>query len=87
MERVIDKINQILKTRGNIGYIEIYYNKERIGHFATKSCLEEDGIETVNGMIFFEKNYIGSIAETVKKITTAKKITVNGDYYGDGFTG
>lgn len=87
MKRVIDKINEVLKGRGSIGFIEIYLNEERIGHFATVSCLEEDGIETTNGMIFFEKNYIDSIKEVVKKILEAKKTKLRGDYYGDGFSG
>ena len=87
MKRVIDKINEVLKTRKNIGYIEIYYNNEEIGHFATKECLDEEGIETTNGMIFFKKNHIEAIKEIAKKITTATKITTDGDYYGDGFSG
>ena len=87
MRRVIYKINEILEKRGSIGYIKIYYNGEEIGHFATKEKLKKEGIETTNGMIFLKKNYIESIAETVKKITTTTKIIIDGDYYGDGFTG
>lgn len=87
MKRVIDKINEVLETRKNIGYIEIYYNNKEIGHFATKECLDEEGIETTNGMIFFKKNYIGAIKEVCEKIEKAKKITTDGDYYGNGFSG
>ena len=87
MKRVIDKISEVLRTRGNIGFIEIYYNGKIIGHFATKEELEEDGIETIDGMIFFNENYIGSIKEVVKNIVEAKKIKIRGDYYGDGFSG
>lgn len=87
MKRVIDKINEVLEARKSIGYIEICYNGEEIGHFATKKILQDEGIETTNGMIFFKKNYIDNIKELVKKITTARKVTIDGDYYGDGFTG
>ena len=87
MKRVIEKINGILKNRKTIGYIEICYNRETIGYFAAKEYLEDKGIETTDGMIFFEKNYLDSIKEVVKKIVEAKEIRLYGDYYGDGFTG
>ena len=87
MKRVINKINEVLKTRKSIGYIEICYNGETIGHFATKECLQDEGIETTDGMILFEKNYLGSIKKVVRKIVEAKGTRIYGDYYGDGFTG
>jgi len=87
MKRVIEKINEILKNRKTIGYIEICYNRETIGYFAAKEYLQDEGIETTNGMIFFEKNYLGNVKGLVKKIIAATKVTIDGDYYGDGFTG
>ena len=87
MKRILDKIHKILKEKRSVGYIELYYNNEKIGSYATKRCLEEEGIETAQGMVFFEKNYIKAIKEILEKIEKAKKITINGDYYGDGFSG
>ena len=87
MKRVIKKINEVLKTRKSIGYIEIRYNNEKIGYFATKQYLQNEGIETTDGMVFFGKNYIDSIKELIKKIVAAKETRICGDYYGNGFTG
>jgi len=87
MKRVIEKINEVLKTRKSIEYIEIRYNNKKIGYFATKQYLQNKGIETTDGMIFFEKNYIDNIKELIKKIVVAKETRICGDYYGDSFSG
>lgn len=87
MKRILDKIHEILKEKRSIGYIGLYYNNEKIGSYATKRYLEEKGIETTNGMVFFEKNYIEAIKEILEKIGKSKRIEIYGDYYGDGFSG
>lgn len=87
MKRVIEQINKILKTRKSIGYVGIYYNDEKIGYFATKEFLKDENIETTDGMLLLEKNYISNIKKTIKQILAAKIVTLDGDYYGDGFSG
>lgn len=86
MKRIIEKINEALNKIEGIGYIEIKYNGEEVGHFATKKYLEEEGIETENGMIFLKNNHIEDIKDLSEKIRMATKIKVFGDFYGDGFS-
>ena len=56
MKRVIEKINEVLKTRKSIGYIEIRYNNKKIGYFATKQYLQNKGIETTEFQILSKEN-------------------------------
>ena len=74
---VEDKINNFLNNAkvGNLGYISIKLNGVKVNYFNINDVECEDGLQ---------KPLTEEIADV---ILSAKRINVDGDYYGDGRTG
>lgn len=74
---VEEKINEFLNNAkvGNLGYICIKLNGVKVNYFNINDVECEDGLQEV------------LTDETADKIISAKRINVDGDYYGDGRTG
>ena len=74
---VEEKINEFLNNAkvGNLGYICIKLNGVKVNYFNINDVECEDGLQ---------KPLTEEIAD---KILSAKRINVDGDYYGDGRTG
>lgn len=74
---VENKINEFLNNAkvGNLGYICIKLNGIKVNYFNINDVECEDGLQ---------KPLTDEIAD---KIISAKRINVDGDFYGDGRTG
>ena len=74
---VEEKINDFLNNAkvGNLGYICIKLNGNKVNYFNIND------VECENGL---QKELTEEIAD---KIISAKRINVDGDYYGEGRTG
>lgn len=76
-QQVEDKINAFLNNAkvGNLGYLTIKVNGVKVNYFNIND------VECENGL---QKPLDDEIADV---ILSAKRINVDGDYYGDGRTG
>lgn len=74
---VENRISEFLNNSkvGNLGYITIKVNGVKINYFNINDVELEDGIQKP------------LTEETADKILSAKRINVDGDYYGEGRTG
>ena len=76
-QQVEDKINAFLNNAkvGNLGYICIKVNGVKVNYFNINDVELENGLQKP------------LTEETADIILSAKRINVDGDYYGDGRTG
>lgn len=74
---VENKISDFLNNAkvGNLGYITIKVNGVKVNYFNINDVELEDGLQKP------------LTEETADKILSAKRINVDGDYYGEGRTG
>lgn len=74
---VENRINEFLNNSkfGNLGYILVKVNGEKVNYFNVNNPDCKNGLQE------------NITDDNANRILLAKKVTVDGDYYGDSFTG